>query len=358
MKKGPQASKARRKDSLQRSAAAAKLALPEARTRPENGLDGLEFLTPCEAITWAAFGQAVEADDLMHVLAPELARWWSGPKTWLPRLFFFHDPFEFFDFSPNLILKSLEAHARSEAELSDEQSKHLAFYMRRREALGLSHLPRTSDHVEFLRQYLSQAADAEMKLMECKREFQKLISLGHIRLTGRPFDQRQRTDQFGVVWPSTLEAHAIREQISGEVFLPGISIDFEGYLTDVNGHILYEGLIADIDDVRRAYPVGQIEPIDPKFLQPTQSSNTSTKPSAGRAHAGGRPKGEATRAAQKELMRLAVLRKLPTERSKIREYLEHFFENHDLKAPAQSTLEDMISDALQTVRDTENSSEN
>jgi hypothetical protein len=323
-------------------------------TRPKNGLDGLEFLTPAEAITWAAFGQAVKADDLVRVLAPDLARWWSGPKTWLPKLFFFHDPFEFFDFNPNLILKSLEAYAHSEAELSEEQRKHLVFYLERRGALGLPDLPKITDHIEFLRQHLSQAAEVEMRLMESKREFQKLASLGHIRLAGNPFDKRKRTDRFGVVWSFAVDAHSPRVQISKEVFLPGISIDFEGYLTDVNGHILFEGLIADLDDVRRAYPVGLIGPLDPILLQPPQPSKSLTKPGASQAHAGGRRKGEATRAAQKELMRLAALGKLPAERNKIREHLEHFFEDHDLKAPAQSTLEDMISDALQVVRDTEN----
>ena len=354
MKKGLQASKTRRKDTPERSAAAAKLAPSEARTRPENGLDGFEFLTPSEAITWAAFGQAVKADDLIRVLAPELARWWNEPKTWWPKLFFFHDPFEFLDFNPNLILKALEVYAHSEAELSEEQRKHLVFYFERRGALGLPDLPKITDHIEFFRQHLSQAAELAMRLMESKREFQKLVGLGHIRLAGNPFDKRKRTDRFGIASPFTVEAHSSRQQISKEVFLPGISIDFEGYLTDVNGHILFEGLIADLDDVRRAYPVGLIEPLDPNLLQPPQPSKSLTNPGASQAHAGGRRKGEATRAAQKELMRLAALGKLPAERNKIREHLEHFFEDHDLKAPAHSTLEDMISDALQVVRDTEN----
>jgi hypothetical protein len=323
-------------------------------TRPENGLDGFEFLTPAEAITWAAFGQAVRADELIRVLEPELARWWSGPKTWWPKLFFFHDPFEFLDFNPNLILKALEIYAHSEAELSEEQRKHLVFYFERRGALGLPNLPKITDHIEFLSQYLSRAAKVEMRLMESKREFQKLAGLGHIRLAGNPFDKRKLTDRFGIASPFTVEPHSSRQQISKEVFLPGISIDFEGYLTDANGHILFEGLMADLDDVRRAYPVGLIKPLDPILLQPPQPSKSLTKPGASQAHAGGRRKGEATRAAQKELTRLAVLGQLPAERNKIREHLEHFFEDHDLKAPAHSTLEDMISDALQVVRDTEN----
>jgi hypothetical protein len=353
MKKSVPAPKTKRQDKPKR-AAADNPAAPEARIRPTNGLDGFEFLTPSEAITWAAFGQAVKADDLMRVLAPELARWWSRPKTWLPRLFFFHDMFESLEFSPNLILKALEGHAHSEVPLSEEQIKQISFYMGRREDLGLSDLPTTPDHIAFLRQYLSWASDTEMRLMESRREFQKLIGLGHIRLTGRPFDQRQRTDRFGVVWPFAVDAHSPRVQISKEVVLPGVLIDFEGYLTDTNRQILFEGLIIDHDDVRLAYPVGPIEPMDPKFLQPRQPSNTSTKPSADRAHAGGRPKGEATRVAQNELMRLAALRKLPSERSKIREYLEHFLEDRGLKAPAQSTLENLISDTLQVVRNIKN----
>lgn len=313
-------------------------------TRPKNGLDGFEFLTPCEAITWAAFGQAVKADELIRVLAPELARLWSGPKTWLPKLFFFHDPFEFLEFSPNLILKALEGHSYSEVPLTEEQIKQIGFYMGRRGELGLSDLPTTPDHIAFLRQYLSWASNTEMRLMESKREFQKLIGLGHIRVAGHAFDKRKLTDHFGVVSTLAVDAHSSRKQISKEVFLPGISIDFEGYVTDATGHILFEGLAADLDDVRRAYPFGPIGPLDPSFLKEAAISVAPVEQGLRKRHAGGRPQSKSAELVVEEMVRLLRLNQLPADKASAKEQMTHLLMDRGYgdPLPSEQSLENWI----------------
>lgn len=321
-------------------------------TRPKNGLDGFEFLTPCEAIAWAAFGKAIKADDLISVFAPELGRWSNRPKIWLPKLFSSYEPFGLEEYSPRLILDTILAFDDPAKNPDVVQRHYLAFYMARRKSLGLSDLPKTSDHIEFLRRYLGKAAELEMKLIESKREFQKLIGLGHICLSGRPFDQRQKTDRF-VVAP-----HSSRSKISKEVFLPGISIDFEGCLTDSNGQILFQDLIVDLDDVRRCYPFGSIEPINPVLLQPQQSPNTSRQPETVRQLKGGRPRGESTLLAQSELARLLASGKLPKKPRDILAHLEEFFEREGKTMPAESTLKEMIRAFLEGLKQSRNPSEN
>ena len=318
-------------------------------TRPKNGLDGLEFLTPCEAITWAAFGKAIKADDLISVLAPELARWSSRPRIWLPKLFSSYEPFGLEEYSPSLILDTLIAFDNREKGIDEVQRRYLAFYMARRELRGLPDLPNIADHIEFLRRYLSQAAGVEMKLIESKREFLKLISRGHIMLGGI------------IVHQGETEIHHSRpmtEQIKKEIFQPGVSIDFNGYLTDSSGESLFRHLIADLDDVLRAYPFGPIEPIDRFFLQPPQPANTSTQPDAGRQRKGGRPRGESTLLAETELARLLALGKLPEKPKDILGHLEEFFEREKKTMPAESTLKEMIRSFLQGLRESRNPPEN
>lgn len=337
MKKGPQASKARHKDTPERSAAAAKLAPPEARTRPENGLDGLEFLTPSEAITWAAFGQAVKADDLIGVLAPELGRWSSEPRHWLPKLF--QKPRKevlWGEFSPSEILDTLVDYDNPANTLSEEQRRPITFYLKQREKLDLAPFRiirgrSTSDHIEFLRRYLAKAADVEMQLIARKREFRKLISLGRVVLSGIPIDSYKFGKQ-------------PREQIKKEDILPGISISFDGYLTDAGGWTLYQDLSVQLDDVRRAYPFGPIEPIDPSFLQEAASSAAPVGQGSKKRHAGGRPRSTASYLVEKELKRLRDLKQLPENKAKAKQQMSDFLmdEGYEDHLPSDQSLDTWI----------------
>ena len=229
--------------------------------------------------------------------------------------------------------------------LSEEQLRPIFFCLERRRKIGLPDLTYALDHMEFLRRYLAKAADVEMKLMERKREFRKLISLGRVVLSGIPIDSYK----FG--------KHP-REQIKKENILPGISISFDGYLTDAGGWTLYQDLSVQLDDVRRCYPFGPIGPLDPSFLQPPQPANTSTQPETVRQLKGGRPRGESTLLAQSELVRLLASGKLPKKPSDILAHLEEFFEREGKTMPAESTLKEMIRAFLQGLRESRNPSEN
>jgi len=351
MKKAVPISRAKRKDRSQGPAAATKPPPPEVHIRPQNGLEGFEFLTPCEAITWAAFGQAVKAEDLVRVLPPELARWSSEPRHWLPKLFHRHRREVLWgEFSPSEILDTLMVFDDSVDTLSEEQLRPIIFYLKNREKLGLSPFRiirgrTTSEHIEFLRQYLAKAADVELKLIESRREFLKLISLGHIVLSGLPVDSYKLGKR-------------PRERISGEAFLPGVSISFDGYLADASGWTLFEGLFVELDGVRRCYPFGPIEPINPFLLQLQQPPNTSKQPETVRQLKGGRPRGESTLLAQSELARLLASGKLPQKPKEILAHLEEFFAREGKTMPAESTLKEMIRAFLQGLKQSKNLSEN
>jgi hypothetical protein len=350
MKKPAPPSKAKRQGEAERPAAA-NPAPPPARIRPENGLDGFESLTPSEAITWAAFGQAVEADDLVRLLPLELERWSTEPRHWLPKLF--HRPRNeplWGEFSPSEILDTLVDYEKPANTLSEEQLRPIIFYLKKREKLSLTpfHIIRgrsTSDHIEFLRRYLAKAADFEMQLIARKREFLKLISLGHVLLSGLP------------VGPHN-QGKPPREKIKKEDILPGISMSFDGYLTDAGGWTLYQDLSVQLDDVQRCYPFGPIEPINPVLLQLQQPPNTSKQPETVRQVKGGRPRGESTLLAQSELARLLASGKLPQKPRDILAHLEEFFEREGKTMPAESTLKEMIRAFLQGLKQSKNPSEN
>ena len=345
MKKPAPPSKAKRQVEAKRPAAA-NPAPPSAPIRPETGLDRFESLTPSEAITWAAFGQAVKADELVRLLPPELGRWSNEPRHWLPKLF--HGPREeplFGEFSPSVILDTLVDYDNPSKSFSEFRQPPLYFYLKRRETLSLSDLPTTRDHIEFLSGYLAKAADFEVKLIARKREFLNLISLGHIVLSGVPVAPHD-------------QGKPPREKIRKEDILPGISISFDGYLTDAGGWALYQDLSVQLDDLRRCYPFGPIEPINPVLLQPQQPPNTSRQPETVRQLKGGRPRGESTLLAQSELARLLASGKLPNKPRDIMAHLEEFFESEGKTMPAESTLKEMIRASLEGLKQSRNPSEN
>ena len=345
MKKPAPPSKAKRQVEAKRPAAA-NPAPPSAPIRPETGLDRFESLTPSEAITWAAFGQAVKADELVRLLPPELGRWSNEPRHWLPKLF--HRPRKepfLGEFSPSEILDTLLEYNNPTINLSEEQLRPIFFCLERRKKIGLPDLTHALDHIEFLRRYLAKAADVEMQLIARKREFLKLISLGRVLLSGLP------------VGPHN-QGKPQREKIKKEDILPGISMSFDGYLTDAGGWTLYQDLSVQLDDVRRCYPFGPIGPLDPSFLQPPQPANTSTQPDAGRQRKGGRPRGESTLLAQSELARLLASGKLPNKPRDIMAHLEEFFESQGKTMPAESTLKELIRASLEGLKQSRNPSEN
>jgi hypothetical protein len=337
MKKGAPTLRSKRENRPQGPAASAKQAPPEMRIRPENGLDKFEFLTPCEAITWAAFGQAVKADDLTRLLPPELARWSSEPRHWLPKLF--HQPRKqvvWGEFSPGEILDTLMIFDNPADTLSEEQLRPIIFYLKNREKLGLSPFRiirgRTaSEHIEFLMQYLAKAADVELKLIESRHEFLKLISLGHIVLSGLPVDSYKFEKR-------------PREQISREAFLPGVTISFDGYLADASGWTLSEGLFVELDGVRRAYPFGPIEPLAQFFLQEAPSSVAPVGQGPQKRHAGGKPRSSASILVQRELVRLDRLNQLPADIAAAKQQMTHFLmdNGHEDSLPSEQSLENWI----------------
>jgi hypothetical protein len=331
MKKSAPPSKARRQVEAKRPAAA-NPAPPPARIRPENGLDGFESLTPSEAITWAAFGQAVKADELVRLLPPELGRWSNEPRHWLTKLF--HRPRKepfLGEFSPSEILDTLLEYDNPTINLSEEQLRPIFFCLERRKKIGLPDLTYALDHIEFLRQYLAKAADVEMQLIARKREFRTLISLGRVVLSGIPIDPYKSGKQ-------------PREKIKKEDILPGISISFDGYLTDTGGWTLYQDLSVQLDDVRRAYPFGPIGPLDPSFLQEAASSAAPVGQGSKKRHAGGRPRSTASYLVEKELKRLRDLKQLPENKAKAKQQMSDFLmdEGYEDHLPSDQSLDTWI----------------
>lgn len=273
-------------------------------TRPKNGLDRLEFLTPCEAVIWAAFGQALKVDQLMQLLPQALVQWNSSPKAWMPKLFFFFGEWKT---DPQKMLEALEVFDSCSAPLSEMHTNLVRLYLERREELDLPQLANNSEHIEFLRQYLLRANNLERVLIEKKNELHRLIRFGHIRVGGGPFDQSLSWNRYRIDRRFGPARHFNRAEIKPEMFIPGVSMDLDGYLTDVTPNILFEDIMLDLEDVRRIYPVGPIMPIHAVFFQEAPSSAAPVEKALKKRHAGGKPRSSASLLVQQELVRLQRL---------------------------------------------------
>jgi hypothetical protein len=185
--------------------------------------------------------------------------------------------------------------------------------------------------MEFLRRYLAKAADVEMKLIARKREFLKLISLGRVLLSGLP------------VGPHN-QGKRPREKIKKEDILPGISMSFDGYLTDAGGWTLYQDLSVQLDDVRRAYPFGLIGPLDPSFLKEAAISAAPVEQGLRKRHAGGRPQSKSAELVVEEMVRLLRLNKLPADKASAKEQMTHLLMDRGYgdPLPSEQSLENWI----------------
>jgi len=341
MKKLEAAPKTRRGGKARGPAAATKPAPPEARVRAQDGLDGLEFLTPCEAVTWAAFGQALKVDQLMQLLPQALVQWNSSPKAWMPKLFFFFGEWKI---DPQKMLEALEVFDSSSAPLSEMHTNLVCLYLERREELDLPQLANNSEHIEFLRQYLLRANNLERVLIEKKNEFHRLIRFGHIRVGGGPFDQSLSWNRYRIDRPFGPARHFNRAEIKPEMFIPGVSMDLDGYLTDVTPNILFEDIMLDLEDVRRIYPVGPIMPIDAVFFQGAPSSAAPVEKALKKRHAGGKPRSSASLLVQQELVRLQRLSQLPADKAAAKEQMTHFLmdKGYEDPLPSEQSFENWI----------------
>lgn len=341
MKKLEAAPKTRRGGKARGPAAANKPALPEARIRAQDGLDGLEFLTPCEAVTWAAFGLALKVDQLMQLLPQALVQWNSSPKAWMPKLFFFFGEWKT---DPQNMLEALEVFDSCSAPLSEMHTNLVHLYLERREKLDLPQLANNSEHIEFLRKYLLRSNNLERVLIEKKNEFHRLIRFGHIRVGGRPFDQSLSWNRYRIDRPFGPARHFSRAEIKPELFIPGVSMDLDGYLTDVTPNILFEDIMLDLEDVRRIYPVGPIMPIDAVFFQEAPSSAAPFEQGLRKRHAGGRPQSKSAELVLEEMVRLQRLNKLPENKASAKEQMTHLLMDRGYgdPLPSEQSLENWI----------------